>query len=369
MDIREPQSCITLFFASFQLINQAFSTLLVYILATCIGFGLVIALKFTPVPDFLIALLNSLYFVFVSVVFYKLLAARAEGENLSLPDAAASSLFPTLYMIVLYLLFGLAGIFLSLLGRGAGSLASRIGFFILMLSFFVAVFFAPLFVAVREQNPFAALANGVQLVKNHIFYVLTVMFLAYITPLLVASGMVYGFYRIIPLHFADSFNLAHLSASWIAVGIVCLLVLTFVQASMFAYKLLAFLNLDYQDNRLATPVLPQAQVTPESGAVLPPGAGPVAQPGQDDIQVTKSSVKTTAAEDLLGQHLDQVYQPQDNDVAKYAEEDRMPTVLFDDDLAQQIEQDRIKWEQEKSKSRMNKNSNGNENDSPIRMSK
>lgn len=371
MDIREPHSFIALFFASFQLINRAFGTLLGFVITAVIGYGLLAALVLTPVPHFVIALLSVLYSVFLSVVFLKLLAAKAEGDNLSLPDASASALLPTIYFIILLMIFGFLGLCGGLIKQFTGATpysAISITLGVVSFLFYIAVFFAPLMVAVREQNPVAALLYSAQLVRRHILYVICVIILMNITPLLVMTGIGYGLYVTIPLYFADSFNLAHLSAPWIGVGVVCAVVLILVQLAMAAYYVLAFLNLDYMDNRLAAPVMPQAQVSAQPDDILPPGAGPVAQMGQD-IQVTKASVKTTAAEDVLDQHLDQVYQPGTQDVIQYTEEDRMPTILFDDEMAKQMEQDRLKWEQEKAKSHLKDNTDGTEGNNPIKISK
>ncbi len=371
MDIREPHSSIALFFASFQLVNRAFGTLLAFAVTAAIGYVLLGALALTPVPQFVIALFGAFYAVFLSVVFFKLLAAKAEEDNLSLPDAASSSLLPTIYMIILWLLLGLVALCFGFVQKVIGedpSLPVRIVMGVVFFLFYLSIFFAPLLVAVREQNPVAAVVYGWQLMRRHVFYVVFTILLMGLAPSLVMGSILYGLYVAIPLYFADSFNLAQLSAPWIGVGIGLILIALFMQVAMAAYYVLVFLNLDYRDNRLATPVLPQAQITPQPGEVLPPGAGPAVQQYQD-VQITKASVKSSASEDLLDQHLDQVYQPKAEDIVQYAEEDRMPTILFDDDMAKQIEQDRLKWEQEKSKSRLKSNSDGSEGEGPIKMSK
>ena len=371
MDIREPHSFIALFFASFQLINRAFGALFGFALAAIIGYGLIVALTFTPVPQFVTALLLAFYSIFLTVVFFKLLAAKAEEDNLSLPDLSASSLLPTIYMIILFLLLGFIALCVGFVQRVIGtdpSLPVRIVMGVVSFIFYVGTFFAPLVVAVREQNPIAALVYGFQLSKRHVFYVIATLILMALTPTVIMGAIGYGLYVTIPLYFADSFNLLQPSAPWIGVGVVLVLIALFIQLAMAAYYVLVFLNLDYRDNRLATPELPQAQITPQPGQVLPPGAGPAAQTYQD-MQVTKASVKSNATEDLLDQHLDQVYQPKKEDMVQYTEEDRMPTILFDDDMAQQMELNRQKWEQEKAKSHNRGNADHNEGDSPIKISK
>ena len=125
--------------------------------------------------------------------------------------------------------------------------------------------------------------------------------------------------------------------------------------------------MDYQENRGSVPSsLPQTQVTSQT-----PTAAPAAQAGPaQEVQILRASVKSHDEDDTLSQHLEQVYQPKPEDIVQYAEEDRMPTILFDDEMAKQMEDNRLKWEQEKAKSRQKNNSTDEEdNSTPIKMSR
>jgi hypothetical protein len=61
------------------------------------------------------------------------------------------------------------------------------------------------------------------------------------------------------------------------------------------------------------------------------------------LSIVKASVKTSTDSDSAQEHLDQVYQQKKEDLIQYEEEDRMPTILFDDDMARQIEENRQMW--------------------------
>ena len=369
MDIRESHSFIGLFAASFNLINRAFGVLLVFFITSVIGGVLLAALLWVQVPQWVVSLLQGVYSAFLGVIFLKLLAAKAENDNLSLPDAAASSVLPTVYTIILQLIYVFVGIVAAILMAITGAKSSPIlliPFILVGLFLLIRFLFAPFIIAVREQNPIVALITSWQMTGRHFFYVLGAWLLTLLTPWVFLGAVGYGLYVAIPLYFADSFNLAQLSLPWIGVLVAIGLAFLFVCLAMFAYLILVFLYLDYQDNRGSAPVMPQAQLTPQAGPVLPPGAGPALQ-AAPEMEVVRASVKTHAADDSIAQHLDQVYQPKPEDVIEYAEEDRMPTILFDDAMAQQIEQSHAKLEQETNKSK-NHPDEGDHN-TPIKMSK
>jgi hypothetical protein len=144
---------------------------------------------------------------------------------------------------------------------------------------------------------------------------------------------------------------------WIVL-LVCLGILWFFLIfSLLSFTILLFLNLDYGENRYSfTPnIVKEAEAKKNSFAPSKPE--PVNLNTQDveliteeDMQsliVTQSSIKTENSHEHLSEHLDQVYQPKAEDFAQYsAEEDRMPTILFDDDMARQIEENRKMMEQQ-----------------------
>ena len=120
---------------------------------------------------------------------------------------------------------------------------------------------------------------------------------------------------------------------------------------MTAFIVLVFLNRDYGDNRDSFVPLPEArlasQPTQVFGAdnnVLPANLGMPVRPEEvQGLSIVKASVKTSTDSDSAQEHLDQVYQQKKEDLIQYEEEDRMPTILFDDDMARQIEENRQMW--------------------------
>lgn len=80
---------------------------------------------------------------------------------------------------------------------------------------------------------------------------------------------------------------------------------------------------------------------------MPPGIGkPVTEQdlqNQVGVQVTHAAFQSAEPE-TINQHLDKVYQPpKSEDIVQYADEDRMPTILFDDEMAKQIEANQQMW--------------------------
>ena len=109
------------------------------------------------------------------------------------------------------------------------------------------------------------------------------------------------------------------------------------------------------------------QVFGENNNVLPPGIGKtVTKEDVENVTVVKSSVKTVADDNEFKEHLNQVYQPKPEDFVQYDEEDRMPTILFDDEMAKQIEENRQMWTKKENKTPQNEDGSDGES---IKMSK
>ena len=88
--------------------------------------------------------------------------------------------------------------------------------------------------------------------------------------------------------------------------------------------------------------------------------------GLEDFQVTHSSVRTEEEDvNKITQHLDKVYTPKPKDLVQYGDEDRMPTILFDDDMAKQLQEHNVQ-----PPAKLDSNNNDNlPDDAPIKMSK
>ncbi len=108
----------------------------------------------------------------------------------------------------------------------------------------------------------------------------------------------------------------------------------------------------------------QAPVTPASS--VPPAQNP--NPHLDQLGITQSSINTTEEDtNEITQHLKQVYTPSKTDVVQQGDEDRMPTILFDDDMAKQLENSFLKHAAENKQG--STQPNPPQDDGPIKMSK
>ena len=143
------------------------------------------------------------------------------------------------------------------------------------------------------------------------------------------------------------------------------------------FYVLVFLNVDFGENRGSYTPTPEVHLTEEPtqifGAdnnVLPPGIGkPVTEQdlqNQVGVQVTHAAFQSAEPE-TINQHLDKVYQPpKSEDIVQYADEDRMPTILFDDEMAKQIEANQQMWSKQ---TKHEKTDNPDDNQTSIKMSK
>ena len=182
----------------------------------------------------------------------------------------------------------------------------------------------------------------------------------------------------IPLFGADSFDITHLTVGWYGVFLLVGVVWVFMLYCAFTAKTLLFLNLDYGYNRASFELEDAAILEQESvSTVLPVSAGmPVQAPTQDiiapDAQV--GMLKATVSSDdkhmqnATQQHLNQVYSPDNAKVQQYMhqEEDRMPTILFDDDMAAEMAKNQEILEKQKEHSAHKQQDNGPDN---IKLSK
>lgn len=386
MDIREQHSFLALLVESFRLINRSFSVLLVFAGCAVVGYALLTALLLIKVHPLLVSLLQMLFSSFLGVVLIRLFAARAEGDNISLSDTAAGSILPTVYTIIFGLMCGAVGLACAVIAQLLGKTVTAILAIpaVLALIFvMIRLVFTHIIIAAREQNPIAALLHSWQLTSGRFFYTLGILLISGILPTLFLHAVGYGLYVAIPLYFPNSFSLVHPSILWICVGIVILLCWIGLWLSMMAYLVLVFLNLDYQDNRSggladqAAINMPQPQMVqaPTSVIMQSDSEAPQTEAAQpqiqqpQEVQIVRASVKTHSSDESIEQHLEQVYQPTSQDTVEYAEEDRMPTILFDDDMARQMEENRRKWEEEKAKSRQRNHHDDDGNTSTIKMSK
>lgn len=352
MDLREKQNLFQLLLESFRLVNRSMGAIVAYLFAAVLGGVLQIAFTWLGLPRFFVSAFSGLYSLYLGVALWRLLAAKAEKSDESISNSFSAAIFPSVYMLVFSVIVGAALGGLAIVAAMSRSLWVIGGLAVLVFFFGVArLVFAPLAIAVREQGPVAAIVYSWELTGKNYLAVIGMLLISMLLPYLVMGGIVYALYVNIPLHFADSFNLAALTLPWYVLGGLLSLLFLFLWFSMTAFVVLVFLNRDYGDNRDSFIPLPEArlaaQPTQVFGAdnnVLPSNLGmPVRPEDVQGLSVVKASVKTNPDSDSMQEHLDQVYQQKKEDLVQYQEEDRMPTILFDDDMARQIEENRQIW--------------------------
>ena len=360
MDLKERQNIFRLLWEGLRLVNRSGSVLIVFmvvsVLLNAVG---PIALHF-GVSNILIQLYDMVISSFLLVVLFRLLAAKADNFGESFSNSLSAAVIPAVYMIVLNLFLGLISAAFVFVGGLVAYSLKTVGLILVLLVglfVFVRLCFAGAAVALKDQGPIQAIIYSWQLTSHagtfiRTFFMLLAMMLL---PVLYIAAFLRTLYVVIPLYFADSFNLLNLSPEWYAVALGGGLLFLVVSFWSLATFVLFFLNCDYGENRGSyTPdaqadlFSQQTQVFGADNNVLPANLGkPVHMADVAGVNVVKSSVKTGHDAAGVQEHLSQVYQPQQNDVVEYADEDRMPTILFDDDMAKQIEENRKLFEHKK----------------------
>lgn len=381
MDIREPHSIFKLFVESFNVTNKLFGRfILIFVLCLVGGIALAVLSAIAHFPYIVTSLLGNIYTVFLSVVLFKAIAAQAEEERTSLFDLIAASPLPAIFLVVLSLILGLLGlvagivtaIFLPLIAPllpHVVTVAVLIGIALLILFLYVRLGFTPLAIILRDQGPIHALMYSWRVTSGHFFAVLLTLILSAIFPFLCMAAIGYAIYVGIPLYFADSFDITHLTLPWIMAFVGVFIIYGFLCLSMVTYWVLVFLNLSYTADNPSSSAEAVSPHAFEKGAALPTSAAAVFQnTTPQNVQVLKASVKTHENDETLSEHLGQVYQPQPETQFTQTEEDRMPTIVFDDEMASQMAKDRARWEEEKNKARQ-KHQPGNDSGGSVKMSK
>ena len=361
MDLKEPQNIFTLLWEGLKLVNRSGSVLILFILTAVLLNAATPLLLHFGISSLLVNLYSAVCTAFLVVLLFRILAAKADNFGESFSNSLSASVFPTIYLLICNILLFIVYVVLVIVGAFLGHLLQFVGLGIAALlgAFFITrlIFSIPA-IALKDQGPIQAILyswNMTQSLKSFLKTFLT-FFITSILSTLYILGVLRALYVVIPLYFADSFDITALTPEWHAVGIVCLLGLGVVWFWSAATFVLFFLNSDYGENRGAyTPSAQadlfsqQTQVFGADNNVLPANLGkPVRQEDVNNrLEIVQASVKTHSGDEQVQEHLSQVYQPKPEDFVEYTEEDRMPTILFDDDMAKQIEENRQMWAKKK----------------------
>ena len=351
-----------------------------------------------------LSLAMGIYSLLVYTVFVRLIANQALGEPQSLADTFSSSVLPTLYQIVFGIIIAIPFYLVIWVVAAISQRISPTLMLVLvpvfLLVFFFAVgirlFYGPLAIAVTGKGPVEGLVHSWKMTAGGTNYLdtLLVVLISFISAILVelfVLGIPYGAKIIIPLYFANGFNLAHPSLAWIIVGLLAVLVIgiltAFAYVVIMAFPVLVFTNrnallfdargnspfvtlpefelptmhpnpdhMQQAESTLRTPILTDEDLKQAQESVPAPVEEKSDTPTSADkpqaqgmaslegIGVSKSSINTSEKDtESLSKHLDKVYTPKKEDFVQYQEEDRMPTILFDDDMAKQLEENQAQY--------------------------
>lgn len=352
------------------------------------------------IPMFLLAILSTFLVLFFSfylmVCFWRVLGNTAENSLMSVPEVLKVSFVPAWYCIVGQMLWTLVMVpvvfALNFISNQWIQLLVQLA---LTFGVFIRVIYAFPAIALKEQGPIEGFAYSWRLTGKNYFDTVLVCVMNMLFPLLMFLFLgvcAYCLYVGIPLFFAESFDILHPTWHWaVVLGVIGCGVL-FIAAAMFAFPIVVFVNRDFcsdmygedillkQDAELRpltgkesrqakgmpeplkidkapSPDLGPASVKLSGVPVRPqpkvqPKAQPKVQPKETtgeielELDVLKATFRTEQQPQQVKKQLKEVYQPkkQEEGVIEYAEEDRMPTIVFDEQMTRQLEENRKFWQ-------------------------
>lgn len=361
---KKPFNLFTLWVESFKLANNTFGALvlLVFLLLVFIAFALtaivIVATKLvlpgamtTPflagISTFTLIMIASYiaYFIFPCTLI-NMVSARANKVGTALPECFWKALIPSFYLLLASLVIGIPTVIIQWLIRSAGfSNMGLILMAVLVFGIYVPSAFTAPAITLRGENPVSAIRYSMDLVFRRYFRTAILLVSVWLAPfvgLAVAVGaLVVG----IPLFFAGSFDITNLTLGWYIVFLAAALVYIFSIYFAFTANTLLFLNLDHGFNRDGFEISDAVKLAGKSSTTaLPVTAGmPVARPKDDILNPNEqvgmlTTVSPETNEMNVDEHLNQVYSPDNVKVQQYMhqEEDRMPTILFDDEMAKEM---------------------------------
>ncbi len=425
MNITEKrENLFTLWLYSFSVVNRSVGKLLAVILFSVFLFLVVMgimllcfgaagllaqlnamALSKTASVGALVAYLlftlgSNVYGLFFVTVCWRVLGSQAEEQPLPLSEAFSSSIMPALYQLGGAVVLAVPMVILFAL---VAFLRSPVLMVLVLLGVFfivgIRLCYSFISMAVASKGPIEGficswnMTKGKGYVDALLMCLMTVGTVLLMELFFVAIG--YGAFRLIPTHVAPGASLAGVSAGWILAAILLLLIGIFVYFVAITFPVVVFLNrhavasgISFERDTTFVPLpgltLPDVRDNPahaqqaettvripkeEVQQALQPTQPAAQQSSSKDpeVQVTQSSIHSneTEMEDLT-EHLNQVYTPKPEDVVQYGDEDRMPTILFDDEMAKQLQENQAQFAKRKQEDTQHDKKDGPDS---IKMSK
>lgn len=285
------------------------------------------------------SLLQGFLNMMLMMAIIQLIAAKMEKTGLTIGESLVGSIRPAFYMILSSLIIGIP-LVLIIVAASFSKSPLIIGLVILALSFILLpLVFTQTILALRDEGPISAIQYSWHIGTKYYLRILGILLTITAIMIVIILAIVCVLKAFLPQLFVQpqllQFQLMGLIMGapklyLVLGGIVCLLFYGYLIIFGNAIYTAIFLNLDYCErpihNREMTiheqqqeiiPVVPAVAVTPE-------------------IEVKQASVQTQTDEHT-DMHLEKVYSANEH-AAQFIEqeEDRMPTILFDDEMARQL---------------------------------
>ena len=372
MEIRNgPIPFFSLLFHSLKVANQAFGSVLALVLllgliiAMCAGIIMGASFFFGPqitlvlyIPILIFGTL--LYFVFLTAST-QILAAKIEQRGFSAWEGLSGSFIPAIYFCISSVLLTAAWyavLFAAQLANSSAVVAiCTIALFFAMLPFLFTLHA----IALRDEGPFTALRYSWELAAK--YYVRIICYMAGLFVLALFLGLaaiciIKATAPQIMLLLMSQVNplfLLQPSATTITAVIVVCLIYLYITLTVQAFFTGLFLSLDYA---CRSGVNRESQPAEQADASQPASATNTLAEG---VTLKQASIRTDSdADPDTARHLDQVYRAQEHLAqALEQEEDRMPTILFDEDMAKQLAENEEQMRKQQEQSAQRK-----ENDEP-----
>ena len=363
-----PVSTFKLFFYSLKAANQAFGTVLalavmiVFFVALlagiCIGISVLLNRPFglgaitLPLP-----IINTFLQIVFMLASIRILAARFEKAGISAYESFRDAVVPAVYFIISSLILSIiaAAAVFFVLSFFNSSMLIAVGLVAVCLALLPFCFTQQALI-LRAEGPISALRYSWELGVRHYVRILLTSILLILFFVFLILALFCILKAVLPAQYA--FYLSAQGIPMLALVLPILLMQVpklylllggFVLFILWLYFVLfaqgvwtgLFLNLDYLDRNAESREL-NARAEAAAAAVNTPASDVML-----DVSVKQASVRTDADPDTA-RHLDQVYRAQEHLAhALEQEEDRMPTILFDEDMARQLAESEEKMRQSK----------------------
>lgn len=375
MELRKgPISLFSLIFGSLKIANQAFGSvvllcLLVFlcnVLAAAVSAGVIMLLgRQHPMLMLLqipLALLSALLGTVFTTASIQIIADRIEGTGFGAFECFKGAFLPSIYFIISSILLSIPVVFVLVGAAFSGSVwvvaLVYIGLGFGMLPFM----FTQHAITLRGEGPLSGLLYSWRLASAHYGKILLVLASLFGLGILLALAVGCALKAFAPQlldnpamwQFQLMMLLPRLSPIYIVGGVILgMFLYLYFLITFLAIITGLFLNLEHLDQFSDVPLPPLDAETSQPEASLEQAhtspVPPVLQPEDLDISVTQASINAQP-DDSTERHLQEVYSAADHlPQTLDQEEDRMPTILFDEDMARQLAENERKMQHQQAK--------------------